>query len=89
MPPHSDSWNEDELDEGELPDEADTTAEDDSVDLVPCPACGADVPDLADRCPACGQWITPGAGGGLSARVKMIVLLIVVLVAAGVLLLSW
>lgn len=28
-----------------------------------CPACGAEVSELAQRCPACGDWIVPEAAG--------------------------
>ena len=30
-----------------------------------CPYCGAPVPQLADKCPECGQFITPEASGEL------------------------
>jgi len=36
--------------------------DEEGTDVVPCPACGVDVYQSADRCPACGQFVVPGAG---------------------------
>ncbi|TWT46198.1 hypothetical protein RAS1_26460 [Phycisphaerae bacterium RAS1] len=32
------------------------------TDTVACPACGAEVADLSDRCPVCGDWIIRNRG---------------------------
>jgi hypothetical protein len=45
-----DNWEEDEDDFVEEPAE---------VDLVPCPACGAEIYEDAEQCPKCGQYIVP------------------------------
>ena len=44
----------------------DDLAEDDDEETatVPCPHCGADVYEWAERCPRCGDWIVPGVAGG-------------------------
>jgi hypothetical protein len=31
--------------------------DEESVDLLPCPECGAEVYEEAERCPACGNYI--------------------------------
>jgi hypothetical protein len=30
----------------------------------PCPHCGASISELAQQCPACGDWITTGSAKG-------------------------
>ena len=32
----------------------------DSAVELPCPSCGEDVYEDADRCPHCGDWVPPG-----------------------------
>lgn len=58
-----DSRDGDPLDDAEGPQDIDL-GDDDSADYeaVPCPSCGADVSELAEQCPHCGDWITPSAG---------------------------
>lgn len=34
--------------------------DDDDTVTVPCPHCGHDIAELAERCPHCGDWIIPG-----------------------------
>ncbi len=43
----------------------DSVGGDDNADTPtePCPSCGREVADTADKCPYCGDWIVPGAGG--------------------------
>jgi hypothetical protein len=38
------------------PDEGDDTP------TVPCPSCHEDIPDSADRCPYCGDWVVQTSG---------------------------
>jgi hypothetical protein len=45
-------WDDDDWDEE--PDEADGP---DCVELIPCPHCGTDVYEEAERCPECGEYI--------------------------------
>ncbi len=55
MDDHETDWQE-ELDEG--PDETDADLmDDDLAGLVPCPSCGLDISEFAQRCPHCGDWI--------------------------------
>lgn len=56
-------WEEDpikksnEIDEG--PDEADADLlDEDRIELVPCPHCGAAISEFAQQCPQCKYWIT-------------------------------
>jgi predicted amidophosphoribosyltransferase len=39
------------------PDDWEDDEEGDESEVVPCPACGADVYEDAERCPACGEYI--------------------------------
>jgi hypothetical protein len=56
------SWDEDDRD---APQESDLVDEDeDETPTVPCPRCGREVAEFAERCPYCGDWIIPSAGGG-------------------------
>jgi predicted RNA-binding Zn-ribbon protein involved in translation (DUF1610 family) len=57
------SWqdDDDELNEAEDPDESDQDSGEESGTL-PCPNCGEDVWEEAERCPHCGEYITPGIG---------------------------
>lgn len=56
-------WKEedDDLDEAEDPDESDQDSDEDPSATIPCPNCGHDVFEDADRCPHCGEYITPAA----------------------------
>ena len=40
--------------------------DDESSDTVPCPSCGADIYEDADRCPACGDFVVLRARGSSS-----------------------
>ena len=42
--------------------------DDDATPTVPCSQCGEQVPDLADRCPYCGDWIVQSSSGGAPSR---------------------
>ena len=45
------SWDEGP-DEGDLPDS-------DDLPMMACPACGGSVAEDTEKCPYCGDWITP------------------------------
>lgn len=49
----------------DLPQEGDLADDEMGGDVVPCPSCGREVYEDAERCPHCGDWITPRAGGPL------------------------
>lgn len=73
----------------EEPQQADLDAfgEDGPTDTLPCPNCGADVYEGADRCPHCRQWITswappPGPADTVTIRWWWIVLAILLAVGA-------
>ena len=62
-------WNDDSDDaddfdvDPEEPQECDLEDEgdcEDAYDVEPCPNCGKDVSELAERCPYCGEWIVQG-----------------------------
>jgi hypothetical protein len=48
-------FDDDDVDDDDLDDES---LDDDTFDTVPCPACGSDVFEDAERCPICGEYIT-------------------------------
>jgi hypothetical protein len=48
----TDVWNDD--DEDWTDDDPDVGEE----DTIPCPECGGEVAEIADRCPSCGYWLT-------------------------------
>lgn len=54
-------WRDDCEDDLEAPQEADLRdPDDDETTTLPCPHCGGEVAELADRCPNCGDWIVQG-----------------------------
>lgn len=75
---------EDDLKDDEEPDEFDPDDEDES-DTRPCPLCGRDVYEDANRCPHCGEYIVPGEAE--RARRPWWVVVAAVLALLGVL--SW
>jgi len=80
MPNHDDRdeindlpWEAQEaLEDPEGPQECDLLAPDDEVDTVPCPNCGAEISDIADHCPHCGEWVVLGVDSPLSNRTLLI-----------------
>jgi len=50
----------DDDDEREAPDESEMDPDigDENAELVPCPYCGDDVYEQAERCPHCGKYIS-------------------------------
>ena len=85
-----DSWNDshldepsDELDDREGPQPLDLAGSGDSDehDVVPCPHCGREISELAERCPHCGDWIVLGSGSRRkSALIAIAILLLLLLV---------
>jgi hypothetical protein len=49
-------------DDGDDEDWYDDSDDDQDDESVPCPECGESVYAMADRCPACGYWITDEDG---------------------------
>lgn len=47
----TDDWDDPEADE----------FDDNSIELVPCPACGEDIYEDAEQCPYCGDYVTHSA----------------------------
>ena len=47
-------WSDDDSDDEESFDP------DEPVDLVPCPTCGTEIYEEAQRCPACGEYVIHG-----------------------------
>ena len=75
----------DELDDDEGPDEYDY--DDEVSETCPCPECGAEVYEDAERCPHCGAYIT-FATGPWSGRPSWWIVLGIVGVACAVLVLA-
>jgi len=76
-----DRREEEEFDDSEGEDEFE--AEDAEAELLACPECGAMVYEETQRCPQCGEWITPPAAASRAGRMwlALVVLAIVALVA--------
>jgi len=65
----------------EGPQKRDLVDEDEEeTPTVPCPSCGRDVPDFADRCPYCGDWIVQASGESSHGRVWLILAALAALV---------
>ena len=60
-------WNDDDDDvKDEGPSSVDLDelgGDDDESQTLPCPSCGAEIYEDADRCSVCGQYVTPGRSG--------------------------
>lgn len=57
----------DAINEG--PDQADADLlDEDKIELVRCPHCGAMISEFAQQCPKCKQWITSQPEGMFSGR---------------------
>jgi len=46
-------------DEGPLETDLEDLGDDGETDTVPCPSCGEDIYQGADRCPVCGRYVVP------------------------------
>jgi hypothetical protein len=74
---YDDTWDEDDPD---APQARDLRGEDDDeTPTVPCPNCRRAVPDFADRCPYCGDWIVQGTGAPARTKPWFIIALIIAL----------
>jgi hypothetical protein len=52
----SDDWSDDDYDDRDpLADDHDD--DDESLELVSCPECGADIYEEAEQCPVCGSYV--------------------------------
>ncbi len=82
------TWD-DEYDqlEDEGPLEQDLDDEDSAdYDTVPCPACGAQISELAERCPVCDDWIVPTLSAPRRPLVRIIAVVLALLMLAWLLL---
>lgn len=62
MPKHDD-----DIYEG--PDQADADLlDEDSIELVRCPNCGAMISEFAQQCPKCKRWLTSQPGGMFAGK---------------------
>ena len=52
------SWDDDDP---EGPQECDLDDEE-TTPTIPCPSCDRPIPDFADHCPYCGDWVVQSAG---------------------------
>jgi hypothetical protein len=78
-PPEYDDWE----DDPEAPQERDLVGQDEDDDetpTVPCPSCHAPIPEFADRCPYCGDWVVQG--GQPPGRAKWFILVAILLLLA-------
>lgn len=66
----------------EGPQERDLVDErEDETPTVPCSNCGRPVPDFADKCPYCGDWILQSAGASRRRSLWFILIVLAVLAA--------
>jgi hypothetical protein len=67
-------WEDDDPD---APQERDLADEDaDETPTVPCPRCRREIPDFADRCPYCGDWVVQASGAPLRRNLWFILLVV-------------
>lgn len=75
------SWDDDE--------DRDEEGGDDGGVLAPCPHCGEEIYDDAERCPKCGMYLSaedaPGAGWPLWMKVGAVLAILVCAMLAGIL----
>ena len=85
--PHDDSTRDFLGDEDpDAPQPCDLTPDDTDYDTVACPHCGAEISELAEQCPSCGDWIISGGATNRRRPVFVIVaLLLIILVLLWVL----
>jgi hypothetical protein len=81
-PPYQPRPDEEYDDDPDAPQPEDLVAgdDDDESETVPCPHCGAQISALAERCPACGDWVIPGSRQGLAGRSVLVVAVLLALV---------
>ena len=62
--------------------DAEDCAQDGAVDEVPCPGCGQMIYEESQKCPLCGEWISPkpSSTGIFHVVVVLIVLLVFIIV---------
>ncbi|MCK4342774.1 MAG: hypothetical protein KAY37_13735 [Phycisphaerae bacterium] len=76
---YDEAW---EIDDPEGPQECDLIDDDDDeTPAVPCPNCRRPVPDFADRCPYCGEWIVQSTGVPTRRNVWFVVVVLAVIAA--------
>jgi hypothetical protein len=73
---------EEELSDEEYPDETDADwDEEDETETFPCPVCGADVYEQSERCPMCGEYVSPSTSPLAGRSAAFVILGIVGIVA--------
>jgi len=60
--------DEDVYDRDEESGDDDDGYDDDSVELLPCPECGAEIYEEAQRCPYCGAYVVHSSGNLFDGR---------------------
>jgi hypothetical protein len=77
------------LEDWEYPD-PDDDEEGDDEETSPCPACGEEIYEDAERCPYCGEYVLLGGGSPLAGRPWWYVLLAALgVIATLATILSW
>ena len=54
----------------------------DQTDTEPCPSCGRQIADLAERCPYCGDWVVRGERSPASNRSLFFAAIVILLLIA-------
>lgn len=73
------AWDEDDPDAPLAADLDDDR--DEETPTVPCPRCRRQIPDVADRCPYCGDWVVQGGGTARRRRVWLVVIACLIIAA--------
>jgi len=68
-------------DDAEDPQDCDFDEEGEETPTVPCPSCGAEIPDFADRCPYCGDWVIQGGNTSPKRGVPWVVIVVLLVIA--------
>ncbi|MBI2920713.1 MAG: zinc-ribbon domain-containing protein [Planctomycetes bacterium] len=83
-------WRHDPDDDEPEFEEEDSSEQADESDVTqPCPECGREIYDDAERCPHCGHYVTREEGSGPGWPLWMKIAAALALAAVGLWLLSW
>lgn len=80
----SQRYDEDEHEDWEADDDEpqpEDLDDEDETPTVPCPSCRRAIPDFADRCPYCGDWVVQSSGAPARRNPWFVVAVIAVVVA--------
>lgn len=74
------AWDDDDRDLP-LPQDVEDFGDDEDAEME-CPACGAGVVEDAQKCPVCGDWITPVEPGQVFSKKWWLVIAVLIMLYA-------